>query len=245
VASCGLVSVALASSGCASTKPEAGADDTGGTAVVGAQDVLVGMPSDLTIDITILPGRGARGRTEAHLVRSKYILFPDGSLHGDIGRSMTALTRPGMLRHLNREAMADLWRIVQQSGLGAPEAGDYLGNTALLAPAANTVLTIVTIRADGRTGTFVRRAPMRNPDPAAEAAAPDSFDGSDPSVTRLVRAIASLAWASDDPPAATLVQPIRYDLGPDPYARFKPATPPRSTPRDAPTARPDAPPQSR
>ena len=34
-----------------------------------------------------------------------------------------------------------------------------------------------------------------------------------------------LAWATDDPPLETMVMPRRYDLGPDPYARYRPASP--------------------
>ena len=41
---------------------------------------------------------------------------------------------------------------------------------------------------------------------------------------RVVRSIASLAWASDEALAESAELPTRYDAGPDPYARFAPRT---------------------
>jgi len=124
-------------------------------------DLLGSIPEDLTIDLTILPARDLQDRTQAHVARSKYIVFPDGSLHGDSGKSITVLTRPGVVRQLTRESLADLWLIVKQSGFGDIDAADYEGNPALLAPTPSSVLTVLTVRADGRIGTFVRRATIR------------------------------------------------------------------------------------
>ena len=39
---------------------------------------------------------------------------------------------------------------------------------------------------------------------------------------RVVRSLASLAWASDEALADSAELPVRYDLGADPYARFAP-----------------------
>lgn len=163
-------------------------------------------PDDLTIDVTILPGAQLRGRSEAHIARSKYIVFPDGSLHGDRGRTIEVRTRPGRIRTLSRESMADLWLLLGQSGFSELRETGFGGNPELLAPAPTEVLTVLTVHARGATGTFIRRTPAETPDPA---------------VTRVVRSIARLAWATDDPPLETTVQPVRYDLGPDPYARFR------------------------
>jgi hypothetical protein len=169
-------------------------------------DTLGALPDDLTVDLTVLPGADLRTRSEAHIVRSKYILFPDGSLQGDRGRSIDVLTRPARIRTLSRDAMADLWLLLGQTGFTELGETGFSGNAALLAPAPAEVLTVLTVHANGVTGTFIRRA------------APDAAD---PATTRVVRAIARLAWATDDPPLEATVQPIRYDLGADPYARYR------------------------
>ena len=36
-----------------------------------------------------------------------------------------------------------------------------------------------------------------------------------------IRRLAALAWATDLPSNETFVAPIRYDFGPDPYARYR------------------------
>lgn len=199
-------------------------------------DALGTLPDDLTIDLTVLPGAGLEKRVDAHLTRSKYILFPDGTLHGDRGRSLGFLTRPARQRTLSREAMADLWLVLRQSGFepvssdsaassstpaeaqtaspsGPPDSvATYSGNPALLAPSPGEVLTILSVRAAGAQATYLNRC------------APDDAT---PAWLRVTRAIARLAWATDDPPVETVVQPIRYDFGPDPYQRYRthPGTP--------------------
>jgi hypothetical protein len=228
----GIIVVVAATVGCASSGSDAGPQGVGDSeTATAATDPLGETPDDLTIDITILPGAdlarlantGAEGaRFEAHLVQSKYILFPDGSLHGDRGRSIDVLTRPARVRALNREAMSDLWLLLRQtgfesqatasSGQGTPDAasksaaGPFRGNPALLTPSPSEVLTILTVRDRGTTTTFVN------------GSAPDATD---PALTRVVRAVARLAWAVDDPPLEAIVQPIRYDFGPDPYAPYR------------------------
>ncbi len=189
-------------------QPQAASTPRPGTAT----DSFGEMPDDLTVDVTILPGTQMRGRSEAHLARSKYIVFPDGSMHGDRGRTIEVRTRPGRIRTLSRESMADLWLLLGQSGFSDLRETGFGGNPELLAPAPAEVLTILTVHARGVTGTFIRRTPADAPDPA---------------MTRVVRSIARLAWATDDPPLETTIQPVRYDLGPDPYARYRnaPAVP--------------------
>ncbi len=183
-------------------------------------DALPALPDDLTIDLTILPGVDYRDATQpdfakSHIVQSKYILFPDGALHGDRGRTMTVLTRPARIRTLSRETLADLWGVLDAAGFTQLEETGFRGNPALLGPGPAEVLTILSVRANGVHGTFIRRG---------------AIDALDPAMTRVVRAIARLAWATDDPPIEAIVQPIRYDLGDDPYARYRPtgsATPRR------------------
>jgi hypothetical protein len=206
--------------GCASSGSNLGepAEPAAAAAVPGERsDALPTLPDDLTIDLTVLPGADYRDATQpafakSHIVQSKYILFPDGSLHGDRGRTMSVLTRPARIRTLSRETVADLWGLLDSAGFTALEETGFRGNPALLAPGPSEVLTVLSVRAEGVQGTFIRRG---------------AIDALDPAMTRVVRAIARLAWTTDDPPIEAFVQPIRYDLGDDPYARYRPAAPAR------------------
>lgn len=198
-----VATLALASlPGCTSRPPAAAPTAQAAT----TPDALGRLPDDLTIDITVLSGAELKTRSEAHIARSKYIVFPDGSLHGDRGRSIEVLTRPTRIRTLSRETLSDLWFLLDQTGFTQLAETGFSGNPALLAPSPSEVLTILTVRANGVSGTFLRRSPA---------------DATDPAMTRVVRAVARLAWATDDPPLEATVQPIRYDLGPDPYARYR------------------------
>jgi hypothetical protein len=196
----GLLAVPLALGGCAAQPATRRAQDP----------VLGSLPADLTIDVTILPGTGLGALSAAHLARSKYILFPDGSVHGDEGASMGVLVRPARVRVLTREEMADVWFIARETGFADLDAADFDGNPALLAPSRDEVLTILSVTADGRSRTFVRRS------------APADVDAS---TRRMVRTLAALAFASDEPGFDRVIMPLRYDLGPDPYRRFLPPEP--------------------
>jgi hypothetical protein len=195
--------------GCASdgsTANAPAASEPPASAAASVRDALPALPDDLTVDLTVLPGAAYRDATQpafakSHIVQSKYILFPDGALHGDRGRTMSVLTRPARVRTLSRETVTDLWGLLDSAGFTSLEETGFRGNPALLAPGPSEVLTVLSVRANGIQGTFIRRG---------------AIDALDPAMTRVVRAIARLAWATDDPPMEALVQPIRYDLGDDP-----------------------------
>jgi hypothetical protein len=194
--------------------------------------VAAELPDDLIIDVTVLPGRQLIAPDGLRAERSKFIVFPDGSLHADAGRSIGFLTRPGRVRTLSVEQLADLWLVLQQTGF-APAAADeearFGGNPALLSPGAKEILTIVRVATAGQTSTWIRRTPGLAPPPpkdatpaqlaAAESAAEAAL--ADSSI-RVVRVLAGLAWRSELPPGDLAVLPIRYDYGPDPFAIFRP-----------------------
>ncbi|MDZ4831931.1 MAG: hypothetical protein SGJ09_17280 [Phycisphaerae bacterium] len=198
-------------------------DPRGGQVAIATDaDPLGSLPNDLVLDVTVLAGFDARHSDLAHHVRSRYIVLPDGSLRGDVGRSVDFLTRPAQVRTVTREKLADLWLIARQSGFGELSAANFEGNPALLQPASTEILTIVWVRANGQVGVFVERTTLS---PSASEDVTDVTPAG-----RLVRAIARLAWASDDMPTEAMVLPLRYDLGPDPYARFRPAAKPPTKP---------------
>jgi hypothetical protein len=105
--------------------------------------------------------------------------------------------------------MADIWGLLASAGFTDSALADTRGNVKLLEPAAGEILATLEVHADGERFAFVRRY------------APGGED--QPALRRAIRAIASLGWASDEALAESAELPLRYDLGPDPYARFAPA----------------------
>jgi len=191
-------------------------------------------PVDLAIDVTVLPGakvnalRGDDAPAGVLLLRTKYVLLADGSLRAEVGEGVEVLVRPGRVRTLTMEEVADLWLFLESRGLSAPRDDLYLGNPALLAPRPDEVLTIVTVTADGWTRSILERRVPTAPS-AADAAAPPG------AVADLVRQLAALAWFGGVAPEQRALLPERYDFGPTPYDRYLPAQPGRQAPtREAP-----------
>jgi hypothetical protein len=184
-------------------------------------------PTDFALDLTVLPGRkidalvGDDAPDGIEIVRAKYLVLADGSLRAEAGEGVQYLTRPGRVRILTMEEVADLWESLERSGFAGPRDDLYLGNPALLVPRQDEVLTVVTITSDGFTRSILDR---HAPDPAAP-------DGTPPGpVGELVRKVASLAWFGGDAPGAIAIEPVRVDLGPNPYAVYLPAEPGRQPP---------------
>jgi hypothetical protein len=173
-------------------------------------DPLSAAPEDLTIDVTILTGRRVKVEDEAHRRQGKMILLADGTLHADWGQGVTWKTRPGLTRTLRREQTAELWFLARQLGFADSSKGDAPVNLGLITPERNEILYLLVFSAGGDTWTFVRHTPA------------DQKTG--PELTRMVRALAALAWESDSPVDRVRIEPQRYDFGPDPYARYRIAT---------------------
>lgn len=192
------------------------------------------VPEDLVIDATILVGdhlvyemqrQGEKG-WPAHLRPWRAIVMPDGSLRADSGVSLGVDDRPGLTRVLYREQVAVLWSSLEDLDFAAPESGrtgEYRGNPALITVGKGQVVQILTIAAKGREWTIACRfSPERdekgNLDPKENA------PGENPSIRAFLRRLLALAWATDLPPEQRFAAPERYDFGPDPWARYRPAT---------------------
>ena len=186
--------------GCAATPRDA--SDEGSTPA----DPVGEVPADLAIEVRIAPGRlvGEQARVEERAAR--FVLLPDGTLYGEVDRVPAEGRRPARVRRLSREQMVDVWTAFRSAGFADPALADGRGNPALLSPAPEEVLATLEVESGGTRAVFVRRYR------AGEAV--------DSAIRRAIRVIAALAWASDEPRAETLELPQRYDLWPDPYARF-------------------------
>lgn len=180
-------------------------------------DVADVAPGDLTIDVTVLTGRGAERLDRVERRQGRYVLFPDGGLHADVGRTMAADVRPGLTRRLERQQVADVWAVARQTGLADPERGQPAGNDALVEAPAGQIVHIVTFIADDRSWRVVRTAPAQGP--------------MDAPTTDLIRELAALAWVADDPTSPLRPAVVRYDFGPDPHAMYRLPPPESATPR--------------
>lgn len=186
-------------------------------AVNSAVDPAGRVPPDLAVEVTVVPGGRVEGRVRIEERPAKLVLLPDGSLHGACDRVPPDGTRPARVRRLGREQMADVWSALESAGFADAALADTRAGVRAVeanpndARGAHEVLVTVEVQADGARFAFVRRF------------SPGS-DG-EPAIRRIVRTLAALAWMSDEPLAEGAELPTRYDLGPDPYARYAPATP--------------------
>ena len=199
-----LAACAAACAGCAATDAERT------RAASSAVDLVASAPADLWLEIRTSPGRGVVDRPKVEERAARFVLLPDGSLHGETDRVPAVGARPARLRRLSREQMGDVWSLIVSAGFADPALADTRGNPALVEAGAGEVLATLEVHAEGERYAFVRRY-------AAGSEQEKALRG-------VIRAVASLGWASDEAFAEFAELPLRYDLGADPYARFaKPA----------------------
>jgi hypothetical protein len=187
--------------GCAS----ASKSDSGGTAPI-ASDPAGTVPTDLWLELRVVPGSAVEDRVKIEERPARFVVLPDGSLHGEADRVPPDGIRPARIRRLAREQMADVWSTLTSLGFAEKSLSDVSGTPRLVEPARDEIVVTAEVHANGERLVFVRRYK------------PDSND--ELAMRKLVRSIASLAWASDEALAESAELPLRYDLGPDPYARF-------------------------
>lgn len=189
-----------------------GCQSDGGAArddvAMGASDPLGAIPRDLTIDVLIVSGDGWNDAADEPVTRrsGRFVVFPDGSLHYGEGRAFID-ELPPEVRVLSRADLAELWSLADQLGWADPDAGEPpTGLDPRQWSGAETVYRM-DIRAAGRRWQFERVLV----EPGARDAAAEA----------LVRALAVLAWVEEGPVLPPSIMPQRYDLGPDPYERYR------------------------
>jgi hypothetical protein len=172
-------------------------------------------PPDFALDVTVLRGRKAAERLTVEDMQAKYVLLPDGSLHADESPFIDISTRPGRARWLYDDQVQALWTLCRTLGFDDRSKANGPPNPDTLRVAAAERMTILTIRADGATWTWVRRAL--------------GDEAADPAVAKVVRTLAILAWIPDLTPDSTV--PVRYDFGADPYEVYRRVRERRGTPK--------------
>jgi hypothetical protein len=202
---CMIGMIAIAAAGCAAT---------GGGTIEGAAG---GAPTDFTLDVSVLTGADVSPRAEAHLRQSRIVVFADGSLHYGTGEALDANDLPGVTRLLDRRQMADVWRMVQEAGLGEPASGAGAVNMEMLEAGSNEIVYAATIAAHDERWIVVERfkAGQDVEGGGAGGVVPPA------ELMRLIRQMARLAWATDEEEAEVVVSPRRYDFGPDPYSQYR------------------------
>jgi hypothetical protein len=194
-----LVAIVAASVSCSTTPP---APDPGE------------VPEGFSVNATVIRGAQAPPVPRVDERSGRWVLLPDGSLRAAAPDAPDHADRPGRARTLREAELAELWALAVRLGLADPRSADPVGNAALLEAGPGELVQIVEFgvadpSAGPRSWVFVHRGP-------AEA-------GGDEVLGTFLRALAERAWMADrpgdfGPPAA-----VRYDFGPDPYARYRTA----------------------
>jgi hypothetical protein len=80
-------------------------------------------------------------------------------------------------------------------------------NFKLVHAAPGEIVYLAGLHGDDASWSFIRRGPIGHPP--------------DPAIARLIDCVATLAWADQQLDAELPTRPVRYDFGPDPYARYR------------------------
>ena len=161
-------------------------------------------PSDFSLDISVVT---AERHTLAHMRSSRYVIFPDGALHHGDEEGWGPNTLPPRTRLLSRAQVATVWGRLDQMGMSTPKRADETVNFQLLPRPEAGSAYMVGVQANGKYWNFVRYI--------------DSDDVADPAFQNLIRLLGRYAWATDQPATDSYIEPIRYDVGVNPYDRYR------------------------
>lgn len=172
-----------------------------------ADDDDAAAPADLTVDVAVLIGEDVPDRPEAHLRQSRFVVFPDGTLHFAADEGLDANDLPGVTRALDAVHMARLWSMLRELGFAERDSSITIENPQTIEAAADEIVYVVSIVADDNRWMQVQRFRSGDVPPG--------------DTMKFIRQLARLAWATDEPQRGVAVAPKRYDFGPDPYARYR------------------------
>ncbi|MBT4584388.1 MAG: hypothetical protein HOC93_04830 [Phycisphaerae bacterium] len=167
-------------------------------------DPLAIAPGDFSLDVTVVT---SEPHTLAHMRSSRYVVFPDGSLHHGDEDGWGPNTLPVKTRHLTREQIAMVWNRLDQMGMANDARADETVNFQLLEKPSDGSLYMIAVTAKGKYWNYIRYIGQQDP--------------ADPAFEYIIRLLAGYAWATDLPGVEVYEEPNRYDLGPDPYEKYR------------------------
>lgn len=173
------------------------------TAYPPVTDPLAIAPNDFSLDITVVT---SEPHTLAHMRSSRFVVFPDGSLHHGDEEGWGPNTLPKRTRILSTEQVAVIWNRLDQMGMASPARADQTVNFQLLPRPEDGSVYMIAVNGDGKYWNFIQYV--------------EKDETVDPALTHLIRLLAGYAWATDQPAIEGYEEPIRYDMGGNPYERY-------------------------
>ena len=175
----------------------------GCTASPPVTDPLSIAPNDFSLDVTVVT---AEPHTLVHMKSSRFVVFPNGALHHGDEDGWGPNTLPARTRLLSRKQIAVIWNRLDQMGMATPARADETVNFQLLPRPKDGSVYMIAVNGEGKYWNFIRYiAEDQQADPAFKS---------------LIRLLAGYAWSTDQPDVEGYEEPIRYDLGGNPYERY-------------------------
>ncbi|MAJ46450.1 MAG: hypothetical protein CBC35_03935 [Planctomycetes bacterium TMED75] len=166
-------------------------------------DPLAGVPADFEVQIQVMVGRKCPDQNQLQRREASMLLLPDGSLHAATGRLVVPGSRPGLARTLYQDQVVEFWALLGR--LDLLEAG-ALPVGPVRPPGAMEIVYVLEITANNTRRRIIDRLVQ---------------DETNAALVTVIRSLGGLAWLRDAPPPANLIEPLRYDFGPDPWARYR------------------------
>ena len=167
-------------------------------------DPMAVAPYDFSLDVTVVT---SEPHTLAHMRSSRFVVFPDGSLHHGDEEGWGPNTLPTRTRILSSEQMTTIWSRLEQMGMATSARADKTINFQLLPRPDTGSMYMIAVNAHGDYWNFIRYI--------------ESDETADPAFANLIRMLGKFAWATDEPDVEAYVNPVRYDLGGNPYTRYQ------------------------
>ena len=173
------------------------------TAAPAVKDPLSSSPNDFSLDVTVVT---TEPHTLAHMRSSRFVLFPNGALHHGDEEGWGPNTLPDRTRLLSREQVSTVWNRLHQMGMSTPELANETVNFQLMPRPEDGSVYMIAVNANGEYWNFIRYIALDQQ--------------ADPAFKSLLRLLAEYAWATDRPNREGYQEPIRYDLGGNPYELY-------------------------
>lgn len=167
-------------------------------------DPIGGIPDDFSVDLTILVNPSGE---KAHERTSRLVVLADGQLFFDASPGRGPNTKPPWVRTLDREEMARLWDATIRAGLGDATRADPAADLRRARmPGKGGSVWLLAITADGDRWNYLRSW--------GPGSAPDA------NIRTFTRGALALAWAPDTLEHDPVIEPRRWDFGPDPWGAW-------------------------